>query len=136
MVLKSLTVVGLELCVVAPAARWRMWLDYWRRTPLKALRQTLLGLTPSRAPEWRSPVSWSSPNTVQLGCSDGCEWWSGGLGPVVVSVAFDVPLGHLALDEPWIGSEPAAWVEPATESGDGVLAGVVSLLRGENRGPW
>ena len=63
-VLQSLAVVGLELCVVAPAARWRMWLDYWHRTPLKALRQTLLGLAPSRAPEWRSPVSWSSPVLV------------------------------------------------------------------------
>ena len=75
-------------------------------------------------------------NTVWLRCSDGREWWSGGLGPVVVSGAFDVPLGHLALDEPWIGSEPTAWVEPAAELCDGVLAGVVSPLRGENRAPW
>jgi len=59
-VLRALAVLGLELCVVAPAARWRMWIDFWRRTPLKALRQTLLGQR-SRAPAWHSPLSWSSP---------------------------------------------------------------------------
>ena len=81
-------------------------------------------------------VSRVNPNTVKLGFLDGRDWWSGGLGPVVVSVAFDVPLGRLALDEARVGSEPAAWVEPAAELGDGVLAGAVSALRGGNRVPW
>src|SRR5450759_403592 len=41
------------------------------------------------------------PNTVQLGCHCGVAGLLLGLRPVVVVGAFDVPLGHLALDDPW-----------------------------------
>jgi transposase len=40
-------------------------------------------------------------NTVQLGCHCGVAGLLLGLRPVVVVGAFDVPLGHLALDDPW-----------------------------------
>ena len=39
-----------------------------------------------------------SCNAVQLDPEDGGDGRSGGLGPVAVVGAFDVPLGHLAFD--------------------------------------
>jgi hypothetical protein len=43
---------------------------------------------------------WARANAVQLDALDGGDGWSGGLGPVGVAGSFDVPLGHLAFDEP------------------------------------
>ena len=76
-----------------------------------------------------------SANTVQLGSEDGGDWWSGGLGPVAVSGAFDVPSGHLAFDETGVGAEPSGGVESGGELGDELAPGAVSGLRGKNRAP-
>jgi hypothetical protein len=40
-----------------------------------------------------------STNTVQLGRADRRPGWPSGLRPVGMPGAFDVPLGHLALDD-------------------------------------
>lgn len=41
----------------------------------------------------------ASPNTVQLGSSDGGFGWAERLGPVGVAGSFDVPFWHLAFDQ-------------------------------------
>ena len=41
-------------------------------------------------------------NAVQLVAVDGGDGGPVGLGPVRVTGAFDMPLGHLALDEAWV----------------------------------
>ena len=76
-----------------------------------------------------------SPNAVQLDAEDGGDGWSGWLGPVGVSGAFDVPFGHLALDQSGGGSVAAERVETAAELDDGVSPAAVSGLRGKNRAP-
>lgn len=76
-----------------------------------------------------------NPNTVQLDAEDGVDGWPGGLGPCPVVGPFDVPLGHLALDEPWVRAEPATWVEALEEQSDGMTPSVISGMRGENRAP-
>ena len=76
-----------------------------------------------------------SGNAVQLDPLDGRNGWPGGLRPVGVSGAFDVPLGHLAFDEAWAGSESPDRVETPTQQDDGVSPAVVSARRGENRAP-
>ncbi len=58
-----------------------------------------------------------------------------GLGPVAMSGAFDVPLGHLAFDHPRFGPVSSGRVEPPAEQHDGVTPAAVTGLRGENRAP-
>lgn len=83
----------------------------------------------------RTPHAASSRNTVQLGQLDDRGRWSRGLGPVGVAGSFDVPLGHLALDQSGAGPEATDRVQTLAEQGDGVGPAAVSDLRGENRAP-
>ena len=53
--------------------------------------------------------------------------------PVGVAGAFDLPLWHLAFDQPGAGSEPAGGVDSPAEQGEGVGPEPVSVLRGKNR---
>ncbi len=63
----------------------------------------------------------ASPNAVQLaGVEDGGNGWMVGLGPVGVAGSFDVPLGHLLLDEPWARSMTADRVQSSQQHGDGL----------------
>ena len=39
-------------------------------------------------------------------------WFVGGLGPGGVVGAFDVPFGHFAFDDVWVGSLSSGGVEP------------------------
>ena len=64
-----------------------------------------------------------------------------GLGPPVVTRAFDVPASVLAFHDTGIGAWPAFGQEPSHELGDGVApepVSPVSDLRGEKRpvGRW
>jgi hypothetical protein len=93
--------------------------------------------SPNTGQRWDSCrcASATNPNAVQLDAEDGGDGWSGGLGPVGVAGPFDVPLGHLALDQSWVGPVAPEGVETATELDDGVTPTAVSGLRGKNRGP-
>ncbi len=73
-----------------------------------------------------------SPNTIKLGCSDGGERWTGGLGPAGVSGSFDVPFGHLAFDEAGVGASSTGRVETATQFNDCSFPAAFSALRGKN----
>jgi hypothetical protein len=75
----------------------------------------------------------SNPNTVQLDAEDGGDGWSGGLGPVTVVGAFDVPSGHFAFDQSRVGSLSSDGVEALTQQFQGAGPAVVTVLRGENR---
>jgi hypothetical protein len=64
-----------------------------------------------------------------------------GLGPCCVVGAFDVPFGHLALDDAWRGAAAPGGVEATEEAPEeGQPAGTVAvvLVRGESRpgGRW
>ena len=48
---------------------------------------------------WSPSSPAANSNAVQLDADDGCYGWAGGLWPVGVAGAFDVPLGHLAFDQ-------------------------------------
>ncbi len=77
----------------------------------------------------------AKPNTVQLDAEDGGDGLAGGLGPGGVAGAFDLPLGHLALDESGVGSEPPHRVQTPAQLDDGVRPGPFRVLRGKNRAP-
>ena len=64
----------------------------------------------------------TSPNTVQLGCPYGGGGWPGGLGPVVVVGALDVPLDLLAFDEPWVGARAGVGRRSANHEVDVAVA--------------
>ena len=95
--------------------------DHWSRSTLSKLRAIISAAAASSAEttacscdqyhsasavggaavKVRFGSSPPNPNTVQLGCHCGVAGLLLGLRPVVVVGAFDVPLGHLALDDPW-----------------------------------
>jgi hypothetical protein len=72
-------------------------------------------------------------NTVQLGVEDGGDGWPGGLGPVGVSGAFDVPSGHLAFDESRVRAVSPGGVETTAQQDQGACPAVVTAVRGKNR---
>jgi hypothetical protein len=86
----------------------------------------------------------SRPNTVQLGLHDGVVGRVVWLGPGRVVGAFDVPLGHLALDDSGGGACSSGWVEPVEETVQesepprAVTVVGVAAVRGERRpaGRW
>jgi len=82
-----------------------------------------------------------SPNTVKLDPLDEIVRCVLGLRPCCVVGAFDVPLGHLAFDDPGRGSCASGGVEPAKQALEEVQpAGTVAAVpvRGEKRpgGRW
>ena len=110
---------------------------------------------PDRSPRARNAASAAlraaatrpSPNTVQLGGLDGVVRRVVWLGPGRVVGAFDVPLGHLALDDSGGCACTSGGVEPTEEAAQepepaGAVAAVgvvgVVLVRGERRpaGRW
>ena len=76
-----------------------------------------------------------SPNTVQLDAEDGGDGWAGGLAPVAVAGAFDVPAGHLAFDQPRVRPEASDRVQSSNQQDDGTCPAGVGGLRGKNRAP-
>ena len=67
------------------------------------------------------PLAPASPNTVQLGSQDCGDGRAGGLGPVAVLGAFDVPLDVFAFDEPWVAAVAAGRVQSLAQQGDRVV---------------
>src|SRR5674476_326549 len=129
--------------------------DHWSRSTLSKLRAIISAAAASSAEttacscdqyhsasavvgaavKVRFGSSPPNPNTVQLGCHCGVAGLLLGLRPVVVVGAFDVPLGHLALDDPWRGAQAPGRVEasdqPAQEGQPESLGG--DVVRGERR---
>ena len=82
-----------------------------------------------------SQIATAKRNAVQLESEDGGDGRAGGLGPVAMAGAFDVPAGHLAFDHTRVRSVAADRVEAATQQHKGVGPAVVTAQRGENRAP-
>ena len=74
-------------------------------------------------------------NAVQLDPEDGGDGWPGGLGPVAVVGAFDVPFGHLAFDHTRVRSVASDRVDALAQQDKGVGPAPVSGQRGKNRAP-
>lgn len=78
---------------------------------------------------------WDQPQYRSVRLLDGGCGWAGGLGPVAVAEAFDVPADVFAFDDSGVAAMSTHWVEAAGEQDDGVSPAVVSGLRGKKRAP-
>lgn len=79
---------------------------------------------PGTARHEREPLS---PQYRSVRVMDGRGGWSGGLWPVAVSGAFDMPLDEFAFDESRVRSLSPGRVEPPAEQPDRVSPAVVTL---------
>jgi len=76
----------------------------------------------------RRPAHRVRSNTVQLGCHCGVAGLLLGLRPVDVVGAFDVPLGHLALDDAWRCAQASCGVEASDQPAQEGQPDVVGVL--------
>src|SRR5680860_1110106 len=100
-----------------------------------------MGCGGRRIPAARPCQTRPSLNTVKLGSLDEVVRWMLGSWPGCVVGAFDVPFGHLAVDDAWRRALAADGVEPTEEPlEEHEPAGAVAaaLVRGEKRpgGRW
>ncbi len=109
----------------------------------------ILGLALMALPGVLYVLGWlpPSPNAADLGLgwgfplgrgglgsgedADRLGWRGGGLGPVAVVGAFEAPVGHLALDDPGEGPQPAAGQQSMGDLGEGARPGGGEPLRGK-----